>query len=98
MLSIVIGNSINSITSTKPEKIANAFNKYFVSISSTIQSTSRFSRKKFREFLHDIGINSFYIKSVDKIDIENIISYYLLKAVVPNSIATKIIKLPSNNI
>ena len=34
----------NHITLTKPRDIANAFNKYFINISSLIQSTIKFSR------------------------------------------------------
>ena len=50
----------NNITLTKPEDIANAFNKYFTNISSTLQPTIKFSRKYFHDFLLDIGINSIY--------------------------------------
>ena len=37
----------NNITLTKPEDIANALNKYFINIPSTIQSTIKFSRNIF---------------------------------------------------
>ena len=59
----------NNISSTKPEAIASAFNKYLANISSTIQSTIKFSRNKFKDFLPDIDINSFFINPVDKIEI-----------------------------
>ena len=52
-------SSAVSITLTKSEEISNVFNNYFVKISSTIQSTIKFSRKKFHEFFLDIDINSF---------------------------------------
>ena len=96
MLSAVIENNI---TLTKPKDIANAFNKYFINISSSIQSTNKFSRNKFHYFLPDIEINCFFVKPVDKIEIKNIIlSLNPLKAVSPNSIPTKILKLLSNEL
>ena len=52
-------SSAVSITLTKSEEISNVFNNYFVKISSTIQSTIKFSRKKFHAFFLDIDINSF---------------------------------------
>ena len=89
----------NNITLTKPKDIANAFNKYFINISSSIQSTIKFSRNKFHDFLRDIEVNSFSIKPVDEIEIKNIfLSLNPLKAVGPNSIVTKILKLLSNDI
>ena len=84
---------------TKPKDIANAFNKYFINIPSLIQSTIKFSRNTFQDFLPDIEINSFFIKPVDKIEINNIILYLNpLNAVGPNSIPTKVLKLLSNDI
>ena len=72
----------NTVTLTKPKDIANAFNKYFINISSSIQSTTKFSRKKIHDFLPDIEINSFFIKPVDKIETKIIIlSLNPLKAV-----------------
>ena len=52
----------NNILLTKPEDITNftAFNKYFVNTSSTIQSTIKFSRNKFHDFLPDKEINFFF--------------------------------------
>ena len=74
----------NKISLTKLEHIADAFNQYFVNISNTIQFTINFSRSKFHDFLPDIDINSFFIKPVDKTDIQNIIlSLNPLKAVDP---------------
>ena len=46
----------NSITLTKPDNIADAFNKYFINVSSTIQSKIKFSRNKFLDFFPDINI------------------------------------------
>ena len=85
---------VENISLIKPEDIANAFNKYFVNISSTIQSTINFSRDKFHDFLLNIDINSFFIKAADKTEFQNIIlSVNPLKAVGSNIIATKILKL-----
>ena len=87
------------ISLTKPEDIANAFNKYFVNISSTILYKIRFSRIKFHDSLPDINFNSFFIKPIDKTEIRNIIlSLNPLKAVGRNSIPTKILKLLGNDI
>ena len=88
----------NNITLTKLEDIANAFNKYFINISRTIQSTIKFSRSKCHDFLPDIDINSFIIKPVDKTEMQNILSLNPLKAVDPNSVPTKILKLLSSDI
>ena len=62
----------NIITLTKPSDIANAFNKCFTDTSSSIQFTLKCSRNKFNDFLPDIDINSFFIKPVHKIEIQNI--------------------------
>ena len=57
MSSVVIENNIRL---TKPKDISNAFKKYFINISSSIQSKIKFSRIKFHDFLPDIDINSFH--------------------------------------
>ena len=89
----------NDITLTKLKDIVNAFNKYVINISNSIQSTIKFSRNKFHGFLPDVEIKSFFIKPADKIEIKNIIlSLNPLKAVGPNSIPTRILKLLSNDI
>ena len=56
----------NNITLTKPEEIAYTFKKYFLNISNKSQSTIKFSRNKFHEFLPDIDINSFFIDPVNE--------------------------------
>ena len=63
----------SNILLTKPEDIANAFSKYFINISSLIQSTIKFSRKTFYDFLPDKDIKSFFIKPIEKTEIHNII-------------------------
>ena len=56
----------NNISLTKFEGIATAFNKYFVNISSTIQS-NQISRNNLYDFFPNIDI-IFLIKPVDKTD------------------------------
>ena len=63
----------NNVTLTKHKDIGNVCNKYFINISSSIQSTVKFSRNKFHDFLPDIEIDSFFINPVDKMKIKNII-------------------------
>ena len=85
-----LGAIENNITLTKSKDIAIAFNKCFINISSSIQSTINFSRNKFHNFLPSVEIKYFFIKPVDKIEIKNIIlSLNTLKAFGPSSILTK---------
>ena len=80
----------NNITLTQPEEIAYTFKKYFLDISSTSQSTIKFSRNKFHEFLPDRDTNSFFINPGKITEIKIIVlSLNLLKVVAPNSIAKK---------
>ena len=62
-----------NISLNKPEDIANGFNKFFVNISSTIQYSIKFSRNKLPDFLPNIDIDFFFIRSVDKAEIPKII-------------------------
>ena len=87
----------NTITLTKCEEIVIEFKKYFINISSTIQSVIKFSKKKFHSFLPDIEFNYFFKKLVDKTEIQNILCLTPVKGADPNSIPTKILKLLSNN-
>ena len=66
----------NIITLSKSKDIANAFNNYFTDTSSSIQFTLKCPKNKFNDFLSDIDINSFFIKPVDKIEIQNIIFFF----------------------
>ena len=85
------------LTLTKSKDIANAFSKYFIYISRSIESTIKFSRNKFHDFLPDLDF--FFTKSVDKIEIQNIIlSPNPLNVVGSNRIPTKIFKLLSIDI
>ena len=73
---------------------ANDFNKYFVNVVTDIQSSIRYSKNKFHDFLPPININYFFLNSADEIEVENIIlSLNPSNAISPNSIPTKILKL-----
>ena len=41
----------NGRSLTEPQEIANAFNKYYVNIATEIQSSIRYSKNKFHDFL-----------------------------------------------
>ena len=86
----------NNISLTKFEGIATAFNKYFVNISSKIQS-NQISRNNFYDLFPNIDI-IFLIKPVDKTDWKTILSLNPLKTVGRNSIPIKILKLLGNDI
>ena len=79
---------------TEPQEIANDFNKYFVKVVTDIQSSIRYSKNKFHDFLPPININYFFLNSADEIEVENIISSLNpSNAISPNSIPTKILEL-----
>ena len=72
---------------------------WLVNISNKTQSTTKFSRPKFHDFLPDIDMNYFFIKPVDKTENQNIISHLNpIKSTDPNEILTKILKIHSNDI
>ena len=89
----------NGRSLTEPQEIANAFNKYFVNVATDIQSSIRYSKNNFHDFLHPININSFFLNPTDEIEFKNIIlSLNLSNAIGPNSIPTKILKLLINDV
>ena len=47
---------------TEPREIVNAFNKYFVNVVNDIQSSIRYSKNNFYDFLPPIDINSLFCK------------------------------------
>ena len=69
----ILGNTLN-----KPEEIANVLNKYFGNISSTIQSTTKFPKNKFRKFPPGADIDSLFTNPVDKTEVKNIILLSIL--------------------
>ena len=79
---------------TEPQEIGNDFNKSFVNVVTDIQSSIRYSKNEFHDFLPPININYFFLNSADEIEVENIISSLNpSNAISPNSIPTKILKL-----
>ena len=58
---------------TEPQEIANAFNKYFVNVATDIQSSIRYSKENFHDFLPPININSFFLNPNDETKVKNII-------------------------
>ena len=79
---------------TEPQEIGNDFNKSFVNVVTDIQSSIRYSKNEFHDFLPPININYFFLNSADEIEVENIIlSLNPSNAISPNSIPTKILKL-----
>ena len=79
---------------TEPQEIGNDFNKSFVNVVTDIQSSIRYSKNEFHDFLPPININYFFLNSADEIEVENIIlSLNPSNTISPNSIPTKILKL-----
>ena len=72
---------------TEPQEIAKAFNKYFVNVATDIQSSIRYSKNNFYDFLPPININSFFLNSTEETEVKNIIlSLNPSKTISPNSI------------
>ena len=84
---------------TEPQEIANAFNTHFVNVVTDIQSTIRYSKNNFHNFLPQINISSFFLNPTDEIEVKNIIlSLNPSKDIGLNSIPTKTLKLLINDI
>ena len=72
---------------TELQGTANTFNKYFVNVATDIQSSIRYSKNNFHDFLPPININSFFLNPTDEIEVKNIIlSLNPSKAIAPNGI------------
>ena len=85
---------VNNETITNPSNIANVFNNYFVKVAIGIQSSIRFSKKKYYDYLPPINMESLFLTSTDSIEVYNIIfSLNQNKSDGPNSIPIKILKL-----
>ena len=79
------------------QEIANGFNRYFVDVATDIQSSIRYSKNSFHDFLPPININYFFLNPTDEIEIKNIILFLNPpKSISPNSIPTKILRLLIN--
>ena len=90
--------TIDNETITNPSDIANAFNNYFAKVAIDIQSSIRFSKKKY-DYLPPLNIESFFLTATDSTKVSNIIfSLNQNKRDGPNSIAIKILKLLNKDI
>ena len=86
-------------TITNPSDIVNTFNKYFAKIAIDIQSSIRFSKERYYDYLLPLIIESFFITSTDSSEVCNIISSLNQKrSDGPNSIPIKIRKLLNKGI
>ena len=56
----------NDRSLTKPQKIGNAFEKYFVNIATKIQLYFRYFKNIFHDFLPPVNINSFFLNATDE--------------------------------
>ena len=83
---------------TNPSDIVNAFNNYFAKVAIDIQSSIRFSKKKY-DYLPPLNIELFFITPTDSTEVSNIISSLNHdKSDGPNSISIKILKLLNKDI
>ena len=90
--------TVNNETMTNPSDIADVFNNYFAKVAIDIQSSIRFSKKKY-DYLPLQNIGSFLITPTDSTNFSNIISSLNQdKGDGPNSIPIKILKLLNKDI
>ena len=89
----------NNETITNPSDITNAINNYFAKVAINIQSSIRFSKKKYYDYLPPLNIESFFLTPTDSTEVSNIIfSLNQNKSDGPNSIPIKILKLLNKDI
>ena len=91
--------TVNNETITNPSDITDAFNNYFTKVAIDIQSSIRFSKKKYYDYLPPLNIESLFITPADSTEVSNMI-YFLNqdKSDRPNSISIKIVKLLNKDI
>ena len=76
-----------------------SFHNYFAKLSIDIQSSIRFSNKKYYDYLPPLNIESFFLTPTDSTEVSNIIfSLNQNKSDGPNSIPIKILKLLNKDI
>ena len=91
--------TVHNETITNPSDIANAFNNYFAKVATNIQSSIRFSKKKYYDYLLPLNIESFFLTPSGSTKVSNIIfSLNQNKSDGPNSIPIKILKLLNEDI
>ena len=91
--------TVNNETITNPSDIANAFNNYFATVAIDIQSSIRFSKKKYYDYLLPLNIELFFLTPTDSTDVSSIISSLNQnKSDGPNSIPIKTLKLLNKDI
>ena len=64
--------TVNYETITNSSDIANAFNNYFAKVAIDTQSSIRFSKKKYYDYLPPLNMESFFITPTDSTDVSNI--------------------------
>ena len=86
--------TVNNETFTNPSDIAKPCNNYFAKVATDIESSIRFSKKKYYDYLLPLNIESFFLTPTDSTEVSNIISSLKQnKSDGPNSIPIKILKL-----
>ena len=84
---------------TELQGTANTFNKYFVNVATDIQSSIRYSKNNFHDFLSPNKTNSFFLKPTDEIELKKmILSLNPSKAIGSNSILIKILRFLINDV
>ena len=91
--------TVNNETITNPSDITNAFNNYFAKVAIDIQSSIRFSKKKYYDYLPLLNIESFFLAPADSTEVSTFIfSLNQNKSDGPNNIPIKILKLLNKDI
>ena len=91
--------TVNNETITNPSDIANAFNNYFAKVAIDIQSSIRFSKKKYYDYIPPLNIESFFLTPTGSTEVSNIIfSLNQNKSDGPTSIPIKILELLNKDI
>ena len=91
--------TVNNERITNPSDIANVFNDYFATGAIDIQSSIRFSKKKYYDYLLPLNMESLFLTATDSIEVSNIIfSLNQKKSDGPNIIPIKVLKLLNKDI